>query len=189
MISLSVRPSGNAASTSARRFSLLLPFALAVIPLCSVNSKELSDTLNKRVLRYCNDNMGKSVGNGQCAALAVQALKAAGARPKEPQGYPAWNDYVWGKEVCMIEGTADGTRVASGSLDDVEPGDIAQFSQVKFLKMHAAHHTAIVDYINSKHLGLIQQNFGGKHGPVFKGAVRADKLEHGWIRFYRPLTR
>jgi hypothetical protein len=165
----------------------LLAIVCAVLQAWPVHGMELSDPLNKRVMQYCNDNIGKRVGDGQCAALAVQALRSAGAKPKGRNGYPAWNDYVWGKEICMIEGTPDGTKVSSGSLDDVEPGDIAQFSQVKFLKMHAAHHTAIVDYITPKRLGLIHQNAGGDHGPVFKASVRVDKLEHGWIRFYRPL--
>ena len=167
----------------------LCALILVAIPICSANSAELSDPLNKRVLEYCNANLGKTVGNGECAGLAVQALYAAGARPKAAKGFPAWNDYVWGKEVCLIEGTAEGTKVSSGSLDSVEPGDIAQFSQTKFIKMHAAHHTAIVDFITPKRLGLIHQNAGGTHGPVFKAAVRVDKLEHGWIRFYRPLPK
>ncbi len=162
--------------------------SLAALTTCSAaRSAEPVDPLNKRVVDYCNANMGKTVGNGECAGLAVQALQAAGARPKAPKGYPAWNDYVWGKQVCLIEGTPDGTKVSQGSLDEVEPGDIAQFSQVKFIKMHAAHHTAIVDYVTPKRLGLIQQNAGGEHGPVFKASVRVDKLMHGWIRFYRPV--
>jgi len=166
----------------------LVALTLAAIATCSaVGSAELSDPLNKRVIDYCNANIGKTVGNGECAALAVQALRAAGASPKAAKGYPAWNDYVWGKQDCFIEGTDNGTKVSQGSLDDVEPGDIAQFSQVKFIKMHAAHHTAIVDFITPKRLGLIQQNAGGQHGPVFKASVRVDKLMHGWIRFYRPV--
>jgi hypothetical protein len=165
----------------------VLSTALALLPLSGAACADAPNMLDLRVLEYCNKNVEKSIGNGQCAALAVQALRYAGARPKAGKGYPAWNDYVWGREVCMIEGTPEGTKVSSGSLESVQPGDIAQFSQVKFIKMHAAHHTAVVDSINNKHLGLIQQNFGGKGGPIYKGAVRVDKLMHGWIRFYRPL--
>src|SRR5437016_3054130 len=71
--------------------------------------------LNARVLQYCDEHMGQCVGNGQCSALAVQAIHAAGGRGRS-KPYPAWNDYVWGKEVCFIEGTPNGTKVSSGSM-------------------------------------------------------------------------
>jgi hypothetical protein len=165
---------------------MLSTLLLTALPAAKGDS---ANPLNRRVLQYCNENLGKRVGNGQCAGLAAQALRHAGARPRAAKGYPAWNDYVWGKQVCLIEGSTDGTRVTSGSLDDVQPGDIAQFSQVRFIAMHAAHHTAVVDYITPKRLGLISQNGGGDRGVISKGSVRVDKLSQGWIRFYQPLPR
>src|SRR5437016_6273492 len=111
--------------------SAILLSACAISVVAPAVSAALDTTnvprLNAKVLQYCNDHMGERVGNGQCSALAVQAIHAAGGRGRS-KAYPAWNDYVWGKEICFIEGTEKGTHVSSGVLGDVKPGDIAQFS-------------------------------------------------------------
>jgi len=147
---------------------------------------DLSSAVNTRVLEYCKDNLGNMVGNGECAALGVQALRAAGAKPRSKEGFPTNRDYVWGKLVLFLEGTPEGTKVTTGSVEDIQPGDIAQFSNARFVTAHFAHHTAVVADLNKRHLRLFQQNIGGKH-VVFEGAVRIDKLSSGWIRFYRPI--
>ncbi len=36
--------------------------------------------LNKKVLQFAKDHLGKKVGDGECAVLAVQALQSAGRR-------------------------------------------------------------------------------------------------------------
>src|SRR5262249_30866524 len=41
--------------------------------------------LNRKVLQFARDNLGKKVGNGECATLAVEALAAAGARLPTPE--------------------------------------------------------------------------------------------------------
>src|SRR5437588_425038 len=88
-------------------------------PFPSFAEDDAIPPINAKVLQYCNDHMGQKVGNGQCAGLAVQAIDAAGGRGRD-KPYPAWNDYVWGREVCFIEGTESGTKVSSGSLSDVK---------------------------------------------------------------------
>ena len=41
-----------------------------------------SVSLGEKVTAYCKDHLNKTVGSGECAALAFQALKAAGARTR-----------------------------------------------------------------------------------------------------------
>src|SRR5271169_6430277 len=142
-------------------------------------------TVRGRVLAFANANLGRTVGNGECAALAFQALNAAGAAPRAKHGFPTPRDYVWGDLVLLIEATPSGPKL-SGSLNDVQPGDIAQFSNVKAGKAHFAHHTAVVAEISATRLGTLQQHVGGQR-IVVGGAVRLDKLSNGWIRFYRPI--
>jgi hypothetical protein len=153
--------------------------------LASAGVSDSSAPLRSRVLAFAQANLGKTVGNGECAALAFQGLRAAGARPRARHGFPTDRDYVWGEQVLLIEATPDGPKL-SGSIRDVHPGDIAQFSNAHFVSAHFGHHTAIVESIDEKHLTLLHQNIGGKR-VVFQGAVRIDRLSAGWVRFYSPV--
>lgn len=160
--------------------------ALILLPVLPAGANPLPDPLNQRVVDFAKANLGAHIGNGQCAALAAQALRAAGASPRQAGGYPTQRDYVWGRQVLLLEGTPAGSRASGGELADVQPGDIAQFSNAQFIKAHFGHHTAIVEGIQGKHLLLLQQNIGGRQY-VAEGAVRVDKLMNGWVRFYRPV--
>ncbi len=166
-----------------RILSSLLALSVIMVPAFAQTADD--DPLLAKIVDFAKANMGKTVGNGECAGLAAQALKAAGAKPRARVGYPAANDYVWGEEVLLIEAAPDGVKM-TGTFEDVKPGYIVQFSNVKFQRAHFAHHTAIVESINRKRLGLLQQHIGG-HRFVVEGAVRIDKLASGWMRFYRPL--
>lgn len=81
--------------------------------------------LNQRVLRYCEKNLGKTVGTGptrgECAELNGHALLAAGARARfAPRSDTATrHDYVWGKLIATFK---------TGSVDAgvVQPGDLLQ---------------------------------------------------------------
>jgi hypothetical protein len=141
--------------------------------------------VRQRVLAYAKANLGRTVGNGECAALAFQALQAAGAKPRAKHGFPTQRDYVWGDLVLLIQATPEGPK-SSGSILDVQPGDIAQFSNVKSGRAHMGHHTAVVSEISATRLGMVEQHVGGGR-TVVEGAIRLDKLSEGWIRFYRPI--
>ena len=144
-----------------------------------------ASVVRQRVLAYAKANLGRTVGNGECAGLAFQALRAAGAKPRARHGFPTQRDYVWGKLVLLIEATPEGPK-STGSVRDVGPGDIAQFSNVKAGRAHFGHHTAVVSEINDTRLAMVEQHVGGGH-TVVEGAIRLDKLSSGWIRFYRPI--
>lgn len=162
--------------------------ALALWALCAGAALASDVTaVRHRVLAYAKSNVGRTVGNGECAGLAFQALRAAGAKPRASHGYPTPRDYVWGHQVLLVEATASGPRT-SGHLQDVQPGDIAQFSNVRAGRAHFGHHTAIVSEISETRLAMIQQHVGGGH-VVVEGAIRLDQLSNGWIRFYRPIPR
>jgi hypothetical protein len=146
--------------------------------------------LNEKVIAYCRENVDKEVGNGECAGLAAQALKAAGARMRAGPDAPRERDYVWGKQVYKIEMVAGGIQ-ETGSLKDVRPGDILQFRDVKFgEKGGFEHHTAVVAEVGDASLGKVQvyqQNAGGKRF-VFKTQLHKFKdLQEGYIIAYRPL--
>ena len=51
--------------------------------------------LNQKVLNFAVEHIGQQVGNGECWALAAEALEAAGAEP--PQGL------VFGRELKVSE--------------------------------------------------------------------------------------
>lgn len=144
-----------------------------------------SASLEERAVDYCRKHLGERVGNGQCAALAFQALKAAGGRTRAGPDSPQKGDYVWGRLVYMIEASPDGTR-ARGKLSDVRAGDIVQYRDAEFARAHFHHHTAVVAFIDERTLRVYQQNAGGKQF-VTEGAVRIDKLARGWIRIYQPI--
>jgi hypothetical protein len=147
----------------------------------------MSETVRGRVLEYAASSLGATVGSGECVALAARALRAAGAKARRRGDSPGKGDYVWGELVLTIEASPDGPKL-TGSLDDVAPGDIAQFRDAVFPKSHFSHHTAVVAGISRERLAILQQNFGGKRF-VTRTAVRIDKLSAGWIRIYRPVPR
>ena len=115
------------------------------------------------MLRFCREQVGKQVGNGQCAILIVEALRAAGAETRF-KDTPGSGDYVWGEFVCKLE-VKNGAQTlevgdAGRSKDkrrrtDVRPGDIIQFRDAEFqgseirpegrytYRASRPHHTAV----------------------------------------------
>lgn len=146
-----------------------------------------STDMEDKVVAFCKNHMSQRVGNGECAGLAFQALKAAGAKTRGGPDSPGKGDYVWGKQILLIESTSAGPKI-TGDLSDVRPGDIVQYHDTKFVTAHFAHHTAVVREINAKTLKLYQQHVNGTE-IVGEGAVRIDKLAQGWLRFYRPIQQ
>lgn len=156
------------------------------------------------VLDQARRHTGKRVGDGECFALADQALRKAGYRTaKDFAPVTADADYVWGKHV---------------SLDDVKPGDIIQFRNHRadgsvstrlpdgsgtaaIFFEEREHHTAIVVSVQPHGvLEVIEQNVPPR------GRVRKLKLpfrsedyvagqKHhavevsGTVWFYRPQPR
>jgi hypothetical protein len=158
-------------------------------------------SVNEKVLQYAKDHVGEKVGNGQCTALAFEALRFAGAKRFPPSGDDA--DYVWGKRLA--------------SLKEAKPGDVLQFRDAVFKgkgrlpdgrrgswRQWFPHHTAIVSGSKNggKVLLIIHQNFVASNKSeksekkddaekytVQEGAITLSELQPGgWVRAYRPVS-
>ena len=159
----------------------------------SKNAEPDLPPLNTKVVKFCREQLGKKVTNGQCASLAVEALREAGAKrfPLENSG----GDYVWGREI--------------ESFKEALPGDILQFRDAAFkgrrvlsgnriLTWHEAysHHTAVVTAVKEqgKVITVLHQNTGPDGSSddemmkVKEGKLHLDAFQPGgkiWI--YRPV--
>lgn len=161
-------------------------------PLGSLSPVQEAETtarpdLNARVLAFCREALGTSVGDGECYALADHALRAAGAKraihyPQEPNR----GDYVWGERVVAWSIAPNGKRTRQGHPRDVRPGDIVQFRDAVFERRGARsisfrsadHHTAVVERITGETLTVLHQNSNGRRD-VTRETYRLSDLKPG----------
>lgn len=147
---------------------------------------------NAAVVEFCEKHAGAKVGDGECAALADQALNSAGAKtardfaPSDSGGDP-----VWGTPVERPE--------------DVLPGDVVQFRDVKILVRgpggtkairSSAQHTAIVAKNRGQRvLDLYEQNvLSAGTGAADRFKLRKRRTDfrgmtEGTVRIYRPVAK
>jgi len=130
--------------------------------------------MNQQIVSFVESKMKKKVGDGECWALAAEALKLVDA---------SWNGkYVFGKEVQY-------------DTDCIYPGDIIQFERVtlKYQKGNQIftqkypHHTSIIYKVNG--VGdyvLAHQNINGKK-KVITGSLRIADIKKGKYTIYRPV--
>jgi len=131
--------------------------------------------LNKKIVLYIKNNMGKQVARGECWDLAAEALNNCEA---------TWDgSYGFGK-------------VVNYKKDCVYPGDVIQFKNVKLkytegeytLTESLEHHTALVYEVKSKSVYVIadQNNrFTGKNVGVRNFDLTT--TVSGSIKIYRPV--
>ena len=151
-------------------------------------------TVGEKVVAFCAEHKGKTVGRGECADLATEALKAAGAKGRGEDN-PNKEDYTWGELVFTLEATAAGPK-ATGKKADIKPGDVIQFRDTKWVTQSgnvikarfAPHHTAVVSKVQNKGavLKVFEQNNNGKR-EVAEGTLQLSALTEGWVRVYRPV--
>lgn len=166
-------------------------------------------TLNQKVVNFLKANVGKRIGSGECADVATEALRVAGA--KFIQGATSGNpnatgpdspksgDYDWGSLLKVVE--FKGGRVVDSSPSiKLQPGDVIQYRNAVFKSGNststATHHTAVVAAVDS--LGRVtqvyQQNISssgvkGVNRTLTLSSLDLSKLTGGWVRIYRPETR
>lgn len=155
-----------------------------------------SFSCNPSILSFCRDNLGRKIGTGQCAALAVEALKNSGAASRGTD-WPAAGDYVWGDPVALVKASFGGPK-GTKDLARVEAGDIVQFHNTRFsgynhgdngvYRMEAKHHTAVVESVDPSHntITVLYQNWNGRM-VVRRQTLKLGGMTRGWLRFYHPV--
>jgi hypothetical protein len=150
------------------------------------------------ILAFCQDSVGKKIGIGQCASLAEEALKDAGAAPRAAADWPGDGDYVWGDPVAFIEAGFAGLK-GMQDLEKVQPGDIIQFHHVRFsgflhgldgvYHYEARHHTAVVESVDlgRRTITVLHQNWNGQQ-LVRRQTLLLRGLGSGWLRIYHPVA-
>ena len=143
--------------------------------------------LNTQVVSYLESHVGQRVGGGECAHLAVEALRASGAKF-------AWlrsgtTDYAWGQRLTTVVGTAGGGVYRAAAW--FQPGDVIQFTRARFRDgTWAGHHTAVVAAVDGagRVTAVYQQNFNGVRA-VTRQPLDLSQLTGGYVKVYRPLAR
>ena len=160
-------------------------------------------SLGELVVSFARHRRGHRVGDGQCFALADQALRAANARSAADYGTVTRTaDYQWGTSV---------------SLADLQPGDVIQFRDYTLHRVIVTressqtvtdtidddrpHHTAIVESVDGDGgVQVLEQNVPD-NGPVRRATVyfqngtitsgnRTTTITvGGTFWFYRPAAR
>lgn len=156
---------------------------LLALLLCGVDAP-----VNEKVVEFARSKLGRRVGDGQCTALAVEALQHAGARRPRPQAG------TWGDELK--------------SLRDARPGDILQFEGAMFVRSRVRddgalvtqtfsfpHHTAIVARVRKRGpkpvLVILHQNAGVEEGEdrgVQEWTIDLAGKRRGTVKAYRPIA-
>jgi hypothetical protein len=151
--------------------------------------------LAEKIVQFCKDRVGTSVGDGECGTLAQEALKAAGAAGLRKDD-PGPGDYVWGEFVFLVE-VKGGKRVREPADAKAEPGDVIQYRDVmlpstvngRSALFLTPHHTAVVgDVKKNGDLVVYEQNVGGTK-EVVRSTISPNGLRSGWIRVYRPVPK
>ena len=151
-------------------------------------------TMENAVVSFAKSHLGQKVGSGECAALANEALRVAGAE-YQGQGGP---DYSWGSLVTTITPGHD-----SNPSSVCQPGDILQYQNTLFSSgWSASQHTAIVAAVDGagRPTAVYEQNVGvsvtsndstGADRFVLLDtiAINANTLMAGTVHIYRPVPR
>jgi hypothetical protein len=149
------------------------------------------DPLNEKVVEFARSRSGQRVGDGECSALATEALKYADATPGR-------TGRRWGEELPSVKAA--------------QPGDILQFEDAVFvrrrlrpdgalvtLESRYPHHTAIISGVRRRGRSVIftilHQNAGIAGGDyedlkvVQQWTIDLAEMKHGTLKAYRPVAR
>lgn len=159
--------------------------ALATVILLAL----ATDDLNAGVLEFARARLGEKVGDGECASLAMAALRDLGIRPRVSR-----EGVTWGK--------------ARDRAQDAQPGDVLQFEDAQFVHKTRdrnrtttqtysfTHHTAIVAEVKKvrgkTRLTILHQNAGftgdsdETRRKVSQWTVDLDDLTEGTVTAYQP---
>jgi hypothetical protein len=166
------------------------PTAALVAPVVQMRTSDIVDnsSIGDQVAAYAAAHLGERIGGGECAHLAVEALRTSGARFAWLTGPTA--NYAWGQLLTRVTGTTHGA-VFSKPAVVCRPGDIIQFVSTRFSDgMWANHHTAIVAAVDGagRPTAVYQQNFNGVR-VITEESLDLSRLTSGFVKIYRALPR
>lgn len=130
--------------------------------------------MNKKVIDFVNENMGKKVATGECWDVAAGALKAVGA--------------IW-------DGNYNFGKIIDHKKNCVFPGDIIQFEGVElkyniedaYFIEKLTHHTAVIYKVNEKGDYVIaDQNTKQSGKKVGTHPFNVTTITKGTFKIYRP---
>lgn len=127
-----------------------------------------AEMIQKSLVAFCKEHMGKQVGNGECWTLADEAFKACKLKR------PTEDARVWG-------------RLVDWEKEKLMPGDIVEYRSAKFSNGSATgpEHTSVVIKGGRKSGVIAEQNWGGDK-TVRESSLDLKDLTSGEIMVYRP---
>ena len=122
-----------------------------------------------KIVAFCEVNIGKQVGNGECWTLANEAFKATGAQRPRGQGR------VWGRLVDIDK-------------EALEPGDIVEFeaAQITGYGTTGSNHTAVVVKGGRRGKCTIAEQNWSNVKKVRETGLNLRNLVSGKVMVYRP---
>jgi hypothetical protein len=151
----------------------------------------------EKLASWCENQIGKQVGNGECWTLANDGLTAVASECKARRQEPcmASQSYVHGallyQQICPRPPQSPEGILAAG----VARGDIVQFWKARFeardgrswKSAGAPDHTAVVIGVERNgELRVLEQNIGGVK-IVKEGSYNVGELIEGELRIFRAV--
>jgi hypothetical protein len=185
------RPSLQSLETRDNPAPLLPAGVVAPVALVGQHAAQsvMVPSLNQQIINFCQSHLHQKVGGGECAHLANEALRVAGADF-------AGANYIWGTLVTTITPRHDSNPAAA-----CRPGDIIQFQNVTLAGgWSASQHTAIVAAVDrfGRPTQVYEQNVGvngkgpgthDRHDRLDTLAINLNTVTSGVIRIYRAVPR
>jgi hypothetical protein len=133
----------------------------------------------EQTVKFASDKSGQQVGDGECYALADEALKAAGAKSADSYGkITPTADYVWGKAETVSKARGGDIvqfkdyTVTVTVVTKISRADGSSEERIETETLSRPHHTAVVSQTGSNGaVTVLEQNVNGSR------AVQANQLE------------
>lgn len=145
-------------------------------------------SLGDRMGDFLNSKLGKRVGGGECAHIATEALRVAGADFTRTEA-SGTQDYVW--TTNRIARLTQGSQLA-GKVFKV--GDILQYNNATLRSGGTSkllHHTQVVAAVDSRGriTKVYEQNVNGNRTVQKHDMLDLSKLNGGSVSIYRAVAR
>ena len=152
------------------------------------------ESINDKIVHFCKDHFKKTVGDGECFALAAAAVQAADGRPPSQPESGSKAGPGWGELVYALDMTGPKRKETKVAGKRIRPGNVIQLGDAKFAGsnyfMVFPQHSAVVVGVKEGGRVLVvdEQNTGGKRF-VTQGQYRLNDLKTGWLRVYQVVAK